>query len=74
MPSRPDLDALDCIVQDDPDRVEVLANASEIEPVDLKDKEFGYLMDFLYALTDRESLDLRDTVPKSLPSGLPLAE
>ena len=74
MPSRADLDALDCIVQDDPSRVDEIAAANELEPVDLSDKEVGYLIDFLNALTDPASLDLRHSVPDYVPSGLPLAE
>lgn len=74
MPSRPDLDALDCIVMDDPARVALLADANEIAPINLSDKEVALLIDFLHALTDPDSLDLRDDVPRSLPSGLPLAE
>jgi len=74
MPSRPDLDALDCIIQDDPNRIANIANANELEAIDLNNEEFQYLMDFLYALTDRNSLDLRDSIPSRVPSGFPLAE
>ncbi|WP_197722038.1 cytochrome-c peroxidase [Sulfuriflexus mobilis] len=74
MPSRPDLDALDCIVQDDPSRVAAIASANELAPVELDDEEKRNLIDFLHALTDTDSLDLRADVPKYLPSGLPLAE
>lgn len=74
LPSRPDLDALDCIVQNDPARVTAIADSAEISPVSLKEKEIKYLVDFLHALTDPASIDLRRDVPKSLPSGLTLAE
>jgi cytochrome c peroxidase len=74
LPSRTDLDALDCIVQSDATRVDEIAAANELAPVSLKDNEIMYLMDFLNALTDPGSIDLRDDVPKSVPSGLTLAE
>jgi cytochrome c peroxidase len=74
LPSRADLDALDCIVQDDANRVAEIADANELPAIQLKRKEIHYLIDFLNALTDLSSIDLRDDVPKSVPSGLTLAE
>lgn len=74
LPSRADLDALDCIVQNDANRVAEIANANELPAAQLKKNEIHYLMDFLHALTDPDSIDLRDDVPKSVPSGLTLAE
>lgn len=74
LPSRPDLDALDCIVQNDPSRVAAIANSSDVVPVSLKDKEVKQIIDFLNALTDPSSIDLRSDLPKRAPSGLTLAE
>ena len=74
LPSRDDLDALDCIVQGDPARVEEIAAANELSAVKLKDKDVVALMDFLNALTDPGSVDLRSDVPAAVASGLPLAE
>ena len=74
MPSRGDLDALDCIVQDSPSRVAAIAASSEVAPVALTKREIRYLVDFLNALTDPSSIDLRADVPRTVPSGLPLAE
>ena len=51
-----------------------IANASELGATTLSDRDIGYLIEFLHALTDPGMLDLRDDVPTSVPSGLPLAE
>lgn len=74
LPSRSDLDAIDCVVQDDPSRVSAIADSSDVTPVSLKEKEVKQLIDFLNALTDPSSIDLRTDVPKRVPSGLTLAE
>jgi len=74
MPSRSDLDAIDCIVMNDPSRVAAIAAANELEPVNLNAKKVNQLVEFLQSLTDPASIDLRGDTPKSLPSGLPLAE
>ena len=72
LPSRADLDQLDFLVQSDSALVENIANSSELEPIKLTEKQFQNLMAFLHALTDSNSLDLRKTVPKKVPSGLRL--
>lgn len=75
MPSRDDLDALDCVVMDDPARVQAIADAAaQYVPVQLTDPEVEQLLSFLHALTDPGSIDLRNDVPASVPSGLTLAE
>ena len=75
LPSREDLDAIDFIVMDNPDRVtEIAAAVDELPRIRLKKREIRQLMDFLYALTDPASIDLRGDVPSQVPSGLPLAE
>ena len=74
MPSYPKLDSQDCLVHDDQSRVALIAAANELRPVRLKKRQIGYLIEFLHALTDPDSLDLRQDVPSSVPSGLPLAE
>ncbi|HEC18813.1 MAG TPA: cytochrome-c peroxidase [Gammaproteobacteria bacterium] len=74
LPYRADLDALDCVVQNDAGRVAEIASANELQSVALTRKEKMALMDFLHALTDPGSVDLRDDVPAYLPSGLSLAE
>ncbi|MGD8999864.1 MAG: cytochrome c peroxidase [Granulosicoccaceae bacterium] len=74
LPSRPDLDAIDCVVQNDPLRVAEIAESSEIAPVALSDDEVNDVLEFLNALTDPASIDLRGDLPKGVPSGLTLAE
>jgi cytochrome c peroxidase len=74
LPSREDLDAIDFIVHNDPVSRDALAEEIEIDPVQLTEKEIHYLMEFLYALTDPASLDMRSTFPAKVPSGLPLAD
>jgi cytochrome c peroxidase len=72
LPSRVDLDAQDFIVIDDPVRRTAIGAASELPAVTLTDRQVGYLLDFLRALTDPAMLDLRDDVPSEVPSGLPI--
>ena len=74
MPGRPDLDALDFEVMNDPVRVHAIAAANELSPVRLSSREFNDLIQFLHALTDPASIDLRGDVPRSLPSGSMLAD
>ncbi len=74
LPARADLDQLDFIVMNNSQRVENIANANKLGEKHLSDKEFSQLMDFLHALTDPSSIDLRNDVPRSVPSGLPLAD
>jgi len=72
LPSREDLDAQDFVVMDDPVRVNTIAEAVELAPQRLTDRQVDDLLDFLEALTDPASLDLRDDVPAEVPSGLPM--
>lgn len=74
MPSRPDLDAVDFVIMKDEVSVAGIAAANELAPVRLSESELRDLIEFLHALTDPSSLDLRGDVPASLPSGNTLAE
>lgn len=74
MPSRTDLDDIDTIMLNDDASRAALSAAIEIQPVNLTNKQTKYLIDFLHALTDPQSLDMRSTVPRRVPSGLPLAD
>lgn len=74
LPSATHLELDDFEVHNDPASRSALANSIELDPVSLTDEEFANLMEFLHALTDTNSLDLRSTVPSSVPSGLPLAD
>ena len=74
LPSRPDLDQHDSrIARDDVVKANI-ANASEIVPIDMSDRDLGALLEFLRALTDPALLDMRGNVPRHLPSGLPLGD
>ena len=72
--SRPDLDALDFEVTQDAQLLSNIAAANEIAPGHLSDADLDNLLEFLRALTDRGSIDLRNDVPDAVPSGMPLAE
>jgi len=74
VPGRADLDVVDLAVMSDPAAVAAIARANELSPTTLTAQEFGQLIDFLYALTDPGMLDLREDVPRALPSGLPLGD
>ena len=53
-------------------RRDAIAQANELAPVRLKEKDFRELMAFLLALTDPAALDLRGDVPASVSSDLPM--
>ncbi|MEE9384409.1 MAG: cytochrome c peroxidase [Nannocystaceae bacterium] len=74
LPSRPDLDALDCVIMDHAASVAAIASANELSPFTLTRAQRRKLLAFLRALTNPRSLDLRRKTPKRVPSGLPLAE
>jgi len=74
LPSRADLDVLDCLVMNDPALVMNIKDANELGKINLSEKKIAYLMDFLHALTDLNSVDLRNNVPRRVPSGLSLAD
>ncbi len=74
LPPDPLLDPLDFQCLDDPAATSAILQANELPPVSLSDAEVAQLVDFLHALTDPRSLDLRSEVPESVPSGLPVHE
>jgi cytochrome c peroxidase len=74
LPYRSDLDQIDFLVLEDPAAMAAIADSCELEPVSLSEGEVDRIMDFLWALTDPASVDLRDDVPGGVPSGLPLAD
>ncbi|WP_036817493.1 cytochrome-c peroxidase, partial [Photobacterium sanctipauli] len=74
MPSRSDLDAIDFEVMENPYLVDKIAEASEIKKLKYSKKDIDKIMEFLYALTDPASLDIRDKAPRTVPSELPLAD
>jgi cytochrome c peroxidase len=74
MPSRADLDEQDFVVMNDYWRVEQIAHRNELASVDINEAQLVNLMSFLHALTDNAFLDDRRNVPRSVPSGMTLAE
>ncbi len=74
LPPRPDLDAIDGVVQADAGLRGQIAASNELTPLGLSDPEIGDLVEFMKALTDPASRDLSALVPESLPSGLPVAD
>lgn len=74
LPYRADLDEIDFLLLEDPVVMTAIAQQCEQAPINLTQSEFAQLMDFLFALTDPASVDLRDDVPERVPSGLPLAD
>ncbi len=78
LPSRPDLDEIDFLCYNDPDRRRIVMEASELrrgilsQRNPLTEEQFSDLIDFLHALTDPASVDLRHTVPMTVPSGIPI--
>lgn len=56
-------------------KADVLAHLSpELASIDLDHDEVPFVVDFLHALTDPKALDLEDTIPETVPSGLPVPE
>jgi len=74
LPSRPDLDAIDCVVMENDLAVDAIAYANQLAPIHLEDNQVADLIAFLHALTDKSNIDLRRDVPKYAPSEIPLAE
>ena len=74
LPTHPTLDAENYIAMDDPDRVDYIADHNELDPFAFSDEDVDRIIDFLNALTDPASLDLRSDqdVVNGVPSGLPL--
>jgi cytochrome c peroxidase len=72
LPSRTDLDDLDFAVMNDPAILAEIAERNERQPVSLTNNKVAHLVDFLNALTDPSSIDLRLDVPNQVPSSLPL--
>jgi cytochrome c peroxidase len=74
LPTHPTLDAENYIAMDDPDRVDFIADHSELYPMAYSSEDIDRIMDFLNALTDTASIDLRSDqdVVNGVPSGLPL--
>lgn len=80
LPYREDLYAKDFMAYEDEAVMHSIARANELKPA-MRNKPRWYrkmavqaLLDFLHALTDPASMDLRADVPMRVPSGLPVAD
>ena len=74
LPHSESLSPEDFIAHKDLGRRAAIEDAIEIATVTLSTEEISYLLDFLNALTDPASVDMRSTVPNSVPSGLSMAD
>jgi cytochrome c peroxidase len=74
LPSRPDLDQFDFVVQNDPQRRALIAAVVNQKPMKLSKGQISVLVEFLKALTDPKSRDLSSDFPDHVPSGLPLGD
>ena len=72
MPYRRDLSSLDYAVMNDEYSRNALLSNLDIENVNLSEQQIDRIMDFLDAATDRNSIDLRNNFPMTVPSGLPV--
>ena len=68
------LDDDDFVTMDDQDRVRYIADHNELPPFTYTDEDVDLIIEFLHALTDPDSIDLRSDQPFTVPSGLPLAD
>lgn len=70
------LNLTDYAAMDDPAAVSLLAHYNELAPLSYTTTDVGRIIDFLHALTDMDSLDLRADldVIGGVPSGLPLGD
>lgn len=69
-----DLNDEDFVVMKDPGMWEEIAAANERMPVNLRDWQVADLVEFLRALTDPASIDLRKDIPWEVPSGESLVD
>ena len=74
LPTHPTLDAENYRAMDDKDIVDFIAYHNELEPFTYSEQDIDRIMDFLNALTDTGTIDLRSDqdVVNGVPSGLPL--
>ncbi len=72
LPAHPDLDEENYRAMDDPYIVAFIADHNELEPFIYREEEVDRIMDFLHALTDPNTIDLRSDqdVYNGVPSGM----
>ena len=71
LPAHPTLDAENYRAMDDPDIVSFIAYENELDPFTYSERDVDYIIDFLNALTDPGTIDLRgdQDVVNGAPSG-----
>lgn len=72
--SRPDLDAKDFVTMNDAERVSFISAYNQLPAMAYSSRQVDYILDFLHALTDPNSIDLRADFPLSVPSGLSVVD
>ena len=74
LPPHPALDIENYIAMDDIERVDYIALHNELDPMSYSSEDIDRIIDFLNALTDPKSIDLRrdQNVSTGVPSGLPI--
>jgi len=74
LPSHPTLDHKNYAAMDDLAIVDFIAAHNELQPYNFTTEDVDRIIDFLHALTDTKSLDLREDqdVLNGVPSGLPI--
>ena len=74
LPTHPSLDAENYRAMDDPAIVDFIAYQNELDPFTYSEEDVDRIIDFLNALTDTDTIDLRSDqdVVGGVPSGLPL--
>ena len=76
LPTHPALDTENYRAMDDPEIVDFIAYHNELAPFSYSDEDVDRIIDFLHALTDVDTIDLRSDqdVVNGVPSGHPLAD
>ena len=74
LPHHPTLDLENYRVMDDPVLVANIARYNELAPFAYSGRQVDLIIEFLHALTDPGSLDMRDNIDvvEGVPSGLPV--
>lgn len=63
------------MVMNDGYRVGLIADSSDIQqPLTYTEQDVDMIIEFLHALTDPSSIDLRDDQPFTVPSGIAVAD
>ena len=75
LPPDDELDADDFVVMNDSFRVGLIADSNDIQqPLAYTERDVDMIIEFLHALTDPSSIDLRDDQPFTVPSGIAVSD